>query len=119
MDADTSHSVVTGYITLARVSQAQGDAEGALEALHKVRQVAQSPRLNPRRTDRAERCAEAWQARLWIADGNLRAANRWAQQRELGATEDPDYSSELNALRWPGCSSRRPCMRKRQTSSVG
>jgi LuxR family maltose regulon positive regulatory protein len=40
VDADTSHSVVTGYITLARVSQAQGGAEGALEALHKVRQVA-------------------------------------------------------------------------------
>ena len=64
VDADTSHSVVTGYITLARVSQAQGDAEGALEALHEVRQVAQSPRSSPLRKDRADRWAEAWQARL-------------------------------------------------------
>jgi hypothetical protein len=59
VDADTSHSVVTGYITLARVSQAQGDAEGALEALHKVRQVAQSPRLSPLRKDQADGWAEA------------------------------------------------------------
>jgi LuxR family maltose regulon positive regulatory protein len=33
-----------------------------------------------------------------IAEGQLRAANRWAQDRQLSATDDPDYSTELEYI---------------------
>jgi LuxR family transcriptional regulator, maltose regulon positive regulatory protein len=96
VDSDAAHGVVPGYITLVRVRQAQGDAKGALEALRKIGWVAQNSRLmSPLWKDRAERWGAAWQARLWIAEGNLRAANHWAQDRNLKWTGDPDYSSEL------------------------
>ena len=98
VDADAAHGVVPGYIALARVKQAKGNTEGALEALRKVEQVAQSSRLRSLWNDRAERCGEAWLARLWMAEGDLRAANRWAQDRTLSATDDPDYSSELEYI---------------------
>jgi tetratricopeptide (TPR) repeat protein len=94
VDEDAAHGVVPGYIALAHVSQAQGDADGAIEALRKVEWVAQGARLSPLWKDRAKRWGEAWQARVRIAEGNLRAANRWAQDRQLSATDDPGYSSQ-------------------------
>jgi LuxR family transcriptional regulator, maltose regulon positive regulatory protein len=98
VDQDAAHAVVPGYIALARVSQAQGNAEGATEALRKVERVAQNARLSPLWKDRAASWQEAWQARLWIAEGTLRAANRWALERNLKSTDDPAYSSELEYI---------------------
>ena len=98
VESDAAHGVVPGYITLARVRQAQGNTKGALEALRKVEWVAQNSRLTPLWKDRAERWGAAWQARLWIAEGNPRAANRWAQDRNLKSTDVPDYSSELEYI---------------------
>ena len=98
VDADAAHGVVPGYIALARVRQAQGDAQGALDALDKAERVAQNSRVSPLWRDRTERWRAAWQARLWMAEGNLRAAKRWSQDRELGATDDPDYSSALEYI---------------------
>jgi LuxR family maltose regulon positive regulatory protein len=98
VDEDAAHGVVPGYIALARVSHAQGDAEGAIEALGNVERVAQNSRLSPLWKDRAERWGEAWRARLWIAEGQLRAANRWAQDRRLSATDDTDYSTEFDYI---------------------
>jgi LuxR family maltose regulon positive regulatory protein len=98
VDADAAHGVVPGYIALARVRLAQGDAQGALDALAEVERVAQNSRVSPLWRDRTERWKAAWQARLWMAEGDLRAAKRWSQDRDLGATDDPDYSSELEYI---------------------
>jgi LuxR family maltose regulon positive regulatory protein len=97
-DADAAHGVVPGYIALARVRQAQGDAKGALDALDKLERVAQNSRVSPLWRDRTERWQAAWQARLRIAEGNVRAAGRWAQDRKLKLTDDPDFSSELEYI---------------------
>lgn len=98
VDADAAHGVVPGYITLARIRHMQSDAAGAEEALRKVERVAHNSRVSPLWKDRSERWGAAWQARLWIAQGNLRAANRWAQDRNLKSTDDPDYPSELEYI---------------------
>jgi LuxR family maltose regulon positive regulatory protein len=98
VDADAAHGVVPGYIALARVRLAQGDAQGALDALDKIERVAQNSRVSPLWRDRTERWGAAWRARLWMAEGNLRAAKRWSQNRDLGATDDPDYASELEYI---------------------
>lgn len=81
-----------------RVRQAQGDTEGALDALRNVQQVAQSSLLSPLRKDQAERWVDACQARMWIAEGDLRTANRRAQDRGLRSSDDPDYPSELEYI---------------------
>jgi LuxR family maltose regulon positive regulatory protein len=98
VEANSAHGVVPGYIALARVRQAQGDTDGALEALRNVTHVAWNSRISPLWKDRAVNWGKAWQARLLIVQGDLRTAARWAQDRELSAEEDPDYSSELEYL---------------------
>lgn len=83
-----------GYIGLARVLQATGDAQGALDAIQKGRQKA--------------RMFSSWfgnygaahQARLWLAQGNLAAAVRWAQESGLSADDEPafQYTWEYSVL---------------------
>ena len=40
----------------------------------------------------------AAQARLWVAQGNLAAAGRWAQECRLGLDDEPDYLREFEYL---------------------
>jgi LuxR family transcriptional regulator, maltose regulon positive regulatory protein len=73
--------------------QAQGDAEGAQEALRKANEMTQS--------DAGElwrRRAAAWQARLWVAQGNLAAATQWAKERGLSPEDEPSYPREIEHL---------------------
>ena len=64
-----------GYINLARVHMARGDAETA----HSL--ILQAGRLTPRWP-----FIWAWQARFWLAQGDVASAARWT--REYAATED-------------------------------
>jgi LuxR family maltose regulon positive regulatory protein len=80
-----------GYISLARVRWAQGDADSALDLFQKVAQLARRFDV----TEMDDWLVAAQQARLWIAQGNLEAANQWAaeQRRHVGGqTEDTSYS---------------------------
>lgn len=66
-----------GYIALARLRQAQGDNAGLMEAMASAVQCA-------RRFDASEmddRFVEAQQARLWVMQGRLDEAARWAARR--------------------------------------
>ena len=67
--------LVYGYVDLARVCMARGDADTALSL------VRRAGRLTPRWP-----LIWAWQARFWLAQGDVAAAARWA--REYGASED-------------------------------
>ncbi|MBA3635043.1 MAG: tetratricopeptide repeat protein [Rubrobacteraceae bacterium] len=67
--------LVYGYVNLARVLMARGDAEGA----HSL--IREAGRLTPRWP-----LVWAWQARLYLAQGEVESAVRWA--REYGATQD-------------------------------
>lgn len=67
--------LVYGYVNLARVLMARGDAEGA----HYL--IREAGRLTPRWP-----LIWAWQARFRLAQGDVDAAARWA--REYGKTED-------------------------------
>jgi LuxR family maltose regulon positive regulatory protein len=82
--------VVSGYVALARARRAQGDAEGAFEELRKADRIANNPHIGNRWKVRVE----AWQARLHVARGDLRAASRWAQAREFGTENEFVYSPE-------------------------
>ena len=83
--------LATGLATLAWIRQARGDAAGAREAMEEAGQAGPGPGvaglLNP---------VPAQQARLQLAQGEVAAAARWAQQRGLGPDEsgyprEPEY----------------------------
>lgn len=85
-----------GYVALARVKQAQGDADGANKEMRKVQQLA----LKFDIIEVDDLLVAAFQARLWIAQGNLAAALRWVQERRLDtaaalAALEADDSSDL------------------------
>ena len=67
--------LVYGYVNLARVLMAEGDAEGA----HSL--IREAGGLTPRWP-----LIWAWQARFWLAQGDVHSAARWS--REYEATED-------------------------------
>ena len=80
-----------GLATLAMIRQATGDPAGALEAITEAGQAAPGPAglLNP---------VPAQRARLLLAQGNLAAAARFAQENGLGPDDEPDYARESGHL---------------------
>jgi LuxR family maltose regulon positive regulatory protein len=67
--------LVYGYVNLARLLVARGDAEGA----HSL--IREAGKLTPRWP-----LIWAWRARFHLAQGDVRSAARWA--REYGSTQD-------------------------------
>ena len=69
------------YVTKARLEQAHGNIESALDALQKAENVARNTQ-----TWRGISPIKPMQARLWITIGNLEAAGQWANV--MGITPD-------------------------------
>jgi LuxR family maltose regulon positive regulatory protein len=67
------------YIFLARVRQAQGDVDGAWEAIRKARGLAAQFDL----TDLDDLAVALFEARMRVAQGDLEAAQCWAEERDL------------------------------------
>ena len=80
-------------MTLAWIRQAQGDPGGALEAMGEAGRAALGPAvtglLNP---------VPAQRARLLLAQGDVAAAARWAEERGLGPGDEPGYPREPEHL---------------------
>jgi ATP/maltotriose-dependent transcriptional regulator MalT len=83
------------HLTLARVLRAQGDVEGASAALQKAEQAGQEHKLFPQLAT----ILDTYRVRLWLAQGDVAAAGRWAAERETwpGADSSP-LSWELELL---------------------
>ena len=80
-----------GLATLAMIRQATGDPAGALETITKAGQASPGPAgmLNP---------VPAMRARVLLAQGDLAAAARFAQENSLGPDDEPDYARESGHL---------------------
>jgi LuxR family maltose regulon positive regulatory protein len=76
------HILIIGNTWLAWLRQTQGDVSGSQEAIRAALQLAQQYEARVR-FFRALPYAACCQARLWIAQGNLAAASRWAQASGL------------------------------------
>jgi LuxR family maltose regulon positive regulatory protein len=93
-------ALLDGYLALARVYGARKDAAGALETIHRAEQVAQ--RLTPLHIAQVA----AARARLWIAQDDLTATSRWAQECGLalsaaigtGVGDEPSHEREFEYL---------------------
>ncbi|MGD2148933.1 MAG: LuxR C-terminal-related transcriptional regulator, partial [Anaerolineae bacterium] len=70
---------ITGYTGLARVRQAQGSEQAALEAAQKALTAAR--KFDAMEID--DIGAALCQTRLWIAQGNLEPVKRWVEERDL------------------------------------
>jgi LuxR family maltose regulon positive regulatory protein len=87
----TPDSFGNGYAMLARAKQALGDDRAALAAIQHALQVAQDSDIS-----RVIHLMSACQARIWLAQGQLGQAVRWADEyRQVGATE---YLREVEDL---------------------
>jgi LuxR family maltose regulon positive regulatory protein len=69
-------NMVLGHLVLMRLLRAQGDTEGALDALGKAEEVVRSSRIQQGATIRFK----TGQVRQWLAMGDLGAADRWADE---------------------------------------
>ena len=83
--------LANGLATLAMIRQATGDPAGALAAIGEAGQAYPAPPglLNP---------VPAQRARLLLAQGDLPAAARFAQETGLGPDDEPGYPREPGQL---------------------
>jgi LuxR family maltose regulon positive regulatory protein len=83
---------VPALLTLARVLQARGDHRGARDAIDRADCLSNWPHIR------------AWQARLWLQQGNLPAAQRWTRESgfvpsdELTVPREVEYSTLARVL---------------------
>jgi LuxR family transcriptional regulator, maltose regulon positive regulatory protein len=88
--------MLLGYIALARVKQAQGDAKGAYALIQKIEQFLHTYHLPPH----SAALLAAWHARLSLAQGDLAAAWRWAQECQLSVDDELGPTRERECLTW-------------------
>jgi LuxR family transcriptional regulator, maltose regulon positive regulatory protein len=81
--------LAAGLAVVARIRHAHGDAAGALEAMDEAGQAGLSPQVitlfNP---------VPSQQARLLLAQGDIRAAAQWTAAAGLSPDDEPDYPRE-------------------------
>ena len=87
---------INGYIGLACVKQAQGDVEGAREAIQTAQQLA--AKFDAMKMD--DEYVAVNQARLWVAQGNIEAASRWVEECGLALSHalSPSISLRTSAV---------------------
>jgi LuxR family maltose regulon positive regulatory protein len=81
---------VFGHALLARVCEAQGDRSSALENIERAERLGQGSGYAL-----VKALGTELRIRLWLAQGELMAAARWAQERELQAADQLDAAREI------------------------
>ena len=79
-------------VAMARIREAQGDMEEALDLLHEAEPLYVSdfsPNVRP---------VQALKARVWIKQGEVEKALAWARERNLSVEEDPSYLREFELI---------------------
>jgi len=79
-------------VVMARIRQAQGDLDSALDLLDEAERLYVSdfsPNVRP---------VAAWKTRVWIAQGRLEEALSWAREQGLSADDDLIYLREFEHI---------------------
>jgi LuxR family transcriptional regulator, maltose regulon positive regulatory protein len=79
-------------VAMARILEAQGDPDGALDLLHEAERLYVSdfyPNVRP---------IAALKARMWVAQGRLDEALGWAREQGLSAHDDLSYLREFEHI---------------------
>jgi LuxR family maltose regulon positive regulatory protein len=80
------------YVCLARILFSKGQHEGIEAIIQEVRTMAQSSNMPPWVLDQMA----VWQTRLWLAQGKLDTASRWARDRGLDGDGDLEQPDDLD-----------------------
>src|SRR6185312_9710368 len=88
--------LLVGCIALARVRQAQGDAASAGALMQTIAQTLRTHSFPPHNAA----SLAAWHARLSLGQGDLAAAARWAQERQLSTDDILEPPREVEYLTW-------------------
>jgi LuxR family transcriptional regulator, maltose regulon positive regulatory protein len=86
--------IMLGYLTLARVQQAQGNSAAALAMLDAFMQLARERKLFPLLIEQAA----VLRARLQLMQGDLPAAMRWADRSGLSPDDEISFPREAGQL---------------------
>ena len=81
-----------GYMCSMRILFSRGELVKAEKTIRKMETMAQESHLPPWITNQMA----VWQARLWLSQGNIDAASRWAQGRGLVAGREPKPAREMD-----------------------
>ena len=79
-------------VAMARIREAQGDLDGALDLLHEAERLYVgdfSPNVRP---------VAAWKTRMWVAQGRLGEALGWARAQGLSAEDELSYLREFEHI---------------------
>jgi LuxR family maltose regulon positive regulatory protein len=89
---------MNGYMTLARISQSQGDLEGAAEALQRAEEIGRRGNPFPLTRKTLETC----RVRLWLECGDTKAIANWLDEKrfnEMASVNDLSLDS-LSEMDW-------------------
>jgi len=99
--------VLDGYYYLAQLQLAQDKLGAALETIERAEQLAASAlrtgsgadlSLRNKKIGRAAERIAVTRARLWLAEGNLDAVARWAQERKIAVDGDVSRHRDGHAI---------------------
>ena len=85
--------LLQGYRIRARLAQVSGDFAEAAEILHEAEHLAHANRLRQEQSRIAY-----YQARLCLAQGDIRSASRWAETSGLSVHDEPSFLRESGHL---------------------
>ena len=85
--------LASGLGMLARIRRAQGDADGALEAMDEAERVELTPQVVPLLNP-----VPVWRARLLVDGGEVDEVARWTVTRGLTVDDEPTYPREGDYL---------------------
>jgi LuxR family transcriptional regulator, maltose regulon positive regulatory protein len=80
------------YVAMARIREAQGDLDGALDLLHEAERLYRRdffPNVRP---------VAALVTRMWVAQGRLGEALGWAREQGLSVSDDLSYLREFEHI---------------------
>jgi LuxR family maltose regulon positive regulatory protein len=83
-------NLAASLVLLSRLELAVGDLDGAQRAIQQAEELSREHAL----ALRAESWVKAFRVRLWLAQGNLDAAARWAEESGITMTDDFSYLRE-------------------------
>lgn len=89
-----SDSLVIGYVTLSRISLAEGDKQSATVAFQKAADLVQRTAIDPW----TECLVDELRLRLWLAEGKLPAAQQWVADAGLKSDDEIDFLRDIEHI---------------------
>jgi len=87
---------IFSYVMLARILNAQGDIDGAHQALDDAAKIEQQLQYTRFRTNMPP--VAAYRARLWLGHDDVAAAARWAREERLSPHDEVSFQHEVEHL---------------------